>query len=78
MVTFPSGRGVGRFVHLLTRDLARRNCGLVDEYQYLVGPVARKDLQKWRSSAFRDVCLMGRLYRVLIEVKIPPNILGLP
>jgi hypothetical protein len=28
MVTFPSGRGVRRFVHLLTRDLARRNCGL--------------------------------------------------
>jgi hypothetical protein len=44
----------------------------------LVDPVARKDLQKWRSSAFRDVCFMGRLYRVLIEVKIPPNILGLP
>jgi hypothetical protein len=43
MVTFLSGRGAERFVHLLTRDLARRNCELGEEYQYLVDPVARKE-----------------------------------
>jgi hypothetical protein len=32
MVTFRSGRVVGRFVHLLTRDLAPRNRELGEEY----------------------------------------------